>query len=447
MRVRRAVFLVTFLSISTFMLGGVWTFLFSSDASKEVYKNLQIFAKVYDIVKRNYVEEPKDESMVQGAIRGMLDSLDPHSVYLSKEEFSEMQADTRGQFGGLGIEIAKRNGMLTVISPIEDTPAFAAGIKSGDIIARIGDQSTEKLSVFDAVKLMRGKPGSPVEIWIRREGHDSLLPFKIKRAIISVKSVTFKEVEGFPVVKIKQFLERSADEMKKALRTASEKGPIQGLVLDLRNNPGGLLQQAVEIADTFLSSGLIVYTQGRDKVQVDKKFAVSKGTEPNYPIVVLINGGSASASEIVAGALQDQKRATIMGVQSFGKGSVQNVIPLEDGSGIKLTVALYYTPNGRTIQGLGIAPDVVVKELEDPGIMLREKDLPGHLVGRDEQVDEKKSDLTAEEEKDAKKLAAEKAAKKAQFDKLSPLEKEDFQLAKAIAFLKEKTKKAEPVKK
>lgn len=432
MKMKRAFTIVTGLSIVAFLLGGTWTYLLSSDGNRDVYRNLQLFSRVYDLVKRQYVEQPKDEVLVHGAVKGMLESLDPHSVYLTKEEFADMQQDTRGQFGGLGIEIAKRNDMLTVISPIEDTPAFAAGIKSGDVIVKIGDQTTEKMSVFDAVKLMRGKPGTPIEIAIRREGVDKLLDFKIKRAVINVKSVSWKMVDGFPVVKIKQFLEKSSDEMKKAIREAAKDKPFPGLVLDLRNNPGGLLQQAVEVADFFLNEGLIVYTQGRDKSQVDKKFASVPGTQPNYPIVVLINGGSASASEIVAGALQDQKRATVVGTQSFGKGSVQNVIPLEDGSGIKLTVALYYTPNGRTIQGLGITPDKVVEPLDEPVASIKERDLPGHLVGKEEH---RAKEVEQESSKNSKS--------KIDQSKLSSLEKEDYQLAKGIDVLKSLVAQAE----
>jgi carboxyl-terminal processing protease len=429
---KRGLFIIVTLSMVSFLFGGVWTYLLSEDATREAYKSMGLYTKVYDIVKKNYVEEPKDDVLVQGSIRGMLESLDPHSVYMSKEEFAEMQADTRGQFGGLGIEIAKKNGMLTVISPIEDTPAFLAGIKAGDIIAKIADQPTDKLSIFDAVKLMRGKPGSPIEIWIRREGVERLLNFKVKRAIISVKSVTSKMIDGYGVVKIKQFLEHSADEMQRAIKQLSKDASLKGLVLDLRNNPGGLLQQAVEVVDTFIEKGLIVYTQGRDKVQFDKKFAVTKGTEPNYPMVVLVNGGSASASEIVSGALQDHKRALIMGTQTFGKGSVQNVIPLEDGSGIKLTVALYYLPSGRTIQGLGIAPDKVVKTLDETDAMLKEKDLPGHLIGHDEKKDENPAAAKDEVKKE----------KKVDTTGLTALEKEDFQLAKAVDYLKEQTKTA-----
>jgi carboxyl-terminal processing protease len=430
-RIKRASLLVLSISFVAFLMGGVGTILLSKDRSRSLYKNLELFTKVFDIVKRNYVENPDNEVLIEGAVRGMLDSLDPHTVYLAKEEFQEMQADTRGRFGGLGIEIAKRNKMLTVISPIEDTPAFKAGIKSGDIIVKIEDKLTDKLSIFDAVKLMRGKPGTKVTIYVKRENVEDLITISIVRAIIKVKSVTAKEVDGFPVIKIKQFLEKSSKEMRKEIRKARKKAPIRGLVLDLRNNPGGLLQQAVEISDTFLKEGLIVYTKGRDDEKVDRKFAAAKNTETGYPVVVLINGGSASASEIVAGALQDQGRAYIMGTQSFGKGSVQNVIPLDNGAGLKLTVALYYTPKGRTIQGVGIAPDRVI-EIPDKDIaFLREKDLPGHIVGAQEKKDKKKADEKKAKDKKASKI------------KLTELEKEDYQLAKAIAYLKTKAQPAQ----
>lgn len=425
LRAKRAILLVVFSSMGAFFFGGVSTYLMSSDIAREAYRNLQLFTKVYEIVKKLYVEEPKDEALVRGAIRGMLDSLDPHSVYMTKEEFTEMQSDTRGQFGGLGIEISKRDGALTVISPIEGTPAYKAGIKSGDMIVTIEKQPTEKMSVIDAVKLMRGKPGDLVNIQVRRENVDRLIDFSIRRAIINVASVTSKEVEGFPVIKMKQFLERSGDDMRKALKKFSAEKPIKGLVLDLRNNPGGLLQQAVEVSDAFLKDGLIVSTRGRDPGQVDNKYAAGPGTEPDYPIVVLINGGSASASEIVAGALQDHKRAHILGTQSFGKGSVQNVIQLKDGGGIKLTVALYYTPSNRTIQGLGITPDEVVQQPDEPvDVRIREKDLPGHLVGKEEH----------KAEEVLKKETSDKGMPKSK--ELQGLEKEDFQLAKAIEYLK-----------
>jgi carboxyl-terminal processing protease len=424
MRLQKAFVLVIGLSLFSFFFGGTWTYLLSRDRDREVHRNLELFTNVYDLIRKKYVEEPKDDVLIQGAIKGMLDALDPHSVYMTREEFAEMQQDTRGQFGGLGIEISKKDGFLTVVSPIEDTPAFKAGIKSGDVIVKIEDTFTDKLSIMEAVKLMRGKPGTPIQISVKREGQDQLLPFTLKRAIINVKSVTSRKADGIPVVKVRQFLERSADEMKKAIREFEKDAPLNGLILDLRNNPGGLLQQAIEVSDYFLAEGLIVYTQGRDKTDVDKKFAAKDSSKPSYPLVVLINGGSASASEIVAGAFQDLGRATIVGTQSFGKGSVQNVIPLSDGSGIKLTTQLYYTPKGRTIQGLGITPDRIVEPLDPIENMVKEKDLPGHLVGQEEHK--------AEELAKAKKEKA-----KIDRSKLTELEKEDYQLAQAVKILRE----------
>lgn len=440
MRFRRALALVSLFSLAAFMCGGIWTFLLSTSVSADTQKELKPFTDVLDIVKRIYVHEPKDEELVSGAIKGMLEELDPHSVYLSKEEFQEMQADTRGQFGGLGIEISKKEGELIVVSPIEDTPAFRAGIKAGDVIFKIEDKFTDKMSIFDAVKLMRGAPGTKINVSIKRKDVPKLIEIDIERAIIQVKSVSFEKVDGFGVIKVKQFLEKSSAELKKALRALKKGGELKGLVLDLRNNPGGLLQQAVEVSDVFLDKGLIVYTMGRDKQQVDKKYAVSKGTEPNYPLVVLLNGGSASASEIVAGALKDHQRAHIMGIKSFGKGSVQNVIPLDNGGGLKLTVALYYTPSGRSIQGDGITPDKMVESLDgiDPGDYVRESDLPGHIVGENEKAKKKKAAEVAKKEKEKMKIDQ---------AKLTALEKKDFQLAKAIDYLKEQaSKKAEKKK-
>ncbi len=428
LRLKRSFLIVFSLSLFAFVSGGVFSLVFSQGGERD-FRSLQFFTRVYDLVKKQYVEEPQDDKLVEGAIRGMVSSLDAHSEFMTAEEFAELQSDTKGQFGGLGIEIIKRNGLLTIVSPIEDTPAYREGLKSGDIIVTIEGKPTDKMSTFDAIKLMRGEPGNAVRLGLRRQGVQQLIEKKITRAIIRIKSVTFKEQDGFGVIRIRQFAEKTAEDFRKALKELSSKKPIKGLVLDLRNNPGGLLQQAVEIADAFIEGGLIVYTQGRDKSQMDKKLAVARGTEPNYPVVVLINGGSASASEIVAGALQDQepKRGHVMGTQSFGKGSVQSVIPLDDGSGLKLTVALYYTPKGRTIQGVGITPDEIVEPLEEVGPSIREKDLPGHIVGQDEKLEEEKNIKTAKKKVDLKKLTA--------------LEKEDFQLAKAVAYLKSKVKK------
>lgn len=413
-----------------FLSGGGWTLLLSRDRSDSVYKNLEKFARVYDIVKKNYVKEPGDTELIDGSIRGMLEELDPHSVYLTKEDFGEMQADTRGEFGGLGIEIAKRDGVLTVVSPIEDTPAARAGLQSGDIIAKIEEKLTTKMSVIDAVRLMRGKPGTKINITVKRPNVEKLIPFTITRAVIQVQSVTHKVIENYGVIRVRQFLERSADELRAAIQKMKSEDNIRGLVIDLRNNPGGLLQQAIEISDLFLDEGLIVYTQGRERGRVSKSYASEKGTEPDYPVAVLVNGGSASASEIVAGALQDQKRGYVIGTRTFGKGSVQNVIPLEDGSGIKLTVALYYTPGGRQIQGAGIIPDEFVRAPNDPEELTRESDLPGHIVG-------------AEEEDFKKRVEAARRRQKQRNIKNLDTEIEDIQLAAAIAYLKEATKTAQ----
>jgi carboxyl-terminal processing protease len=350
------------------------------------YQELQIFTDVLTIVKRSYVEEVTIKDLVYGAIEGMLVSLDPHSGFMPPEIYKEMKVDTRGEFGGLGIEISLRDGVLTIVAPIEDTPASRAGLQSGDHILKIEDQYTKGMEIMEAVQLMRGAPGTPVSLTIMRSTFEKPQEFTLNREVIKVKSVKSKNLEdGFGYVRLTQFQERSAEDLSKALEKlrAENGGTLQGLILDLRNNPGGLLDQAVEVADRFLSQGLIVYTQGRDD-DAKMEFSASRlGTEPDYPIVVLINGGSASASEIVAGALQDHGRAVIMGIQSFGKGSVQTIIPLSDKSGLRLTTARYYTPNGSSIQARGIVPDVEVLQSEIKEVKefehFREKDLKHHF--------------------------------------------------------------------
>jgi carboxyl-terminal processing protease len=350
------------------------------------YQELQIFTDVLTIVKRSYVEEVTIKDLVYGAIEGMLVSLDPHSGFMPPEIYKEMKVDTRGEFGGLGIEISLRDGVLTIVAPIEDTPASRAGLQSGDHILKIEDQYTKGMEIMEAVQLMRGAPGTPVSLTIMRSTFEKPQEFTLNREVIKVKSVKSKTLEdGFGYVRLTQFQERSAEDLSKALEKlrAENGGTLQGLILDLRNNPGGLLDQAVEVADRFLSQGLIVYTQGRDE-DAKMEFSASRSdTEPDYPIVVLINGGSASASEIVAGALQDHGRAVIMGIQSFGKGSVQTIIPLSDKSGLRLTTARYYTPNGSSIQARGIVPDVEVLQSEIKEVKefehFREKDLKHHF--------------------------------------------------------------------
>ena len=350
------------------------------------YQELQIFTDVLTIVQRSYVEEVPIKDLVYGAIDGMLASLDPHSGFMSPEIYKEMKVDTRGEFGGLGIEISLRNSLLTIVSPIEDTPASRAGLQAGDHILKIEDQFTKDMKIMEAVHLMRGAVGTEITITVMRPSFEKPQAFTLKREIIKVKSVKAKTLEkGFGYVRLVQFQERTGSDLAKALDELRQENSenLQGLVLDLRNNPGGLLDQAIEVCDQFLADGLIVYTRGREADARMEFSAIRTGTEPDYPIVVLINGGSASASEIVAGALQDHDRAVIMGTQSFGKGSVQTIIPLSDDSGLRLTTAKYYTPNGTSIQARGIIPDIEVspieiKEVKDPS-HFREKDLKNHF--------------------------------------------------------------------
>lgn len=353
------------------------------------YKELEQFTDVLTIIQNSYVEEVPLEKLVEGAIEGMLAVLDPHSSYLSPEMFREMQIDTTGEFGGLGIEITLKEGVLTIVSPIEDTPADRIGLAAGDMIVKIGDRFTKDLSIMEAVKLMRGREGTNITITIMRDSFDKPREFTLTREIIKVKSVKSRMLDdGFGYIRLAQFQERSARDLKNALKRlhSESKDGLRGLVLDLRNNPGGLLEQAAEVADLFLRKGLIVYTEGRVEDSRMRFEAHGMGTEPDYPMVVLINGGSASASEIVAGALQDNRRAVVLGTQSFGKGSVQTVISLENEAGLRLTTARYYTPNGTSIQAKGITPDIIVrpmelKEVGDAGMLVREKDLENHMEG------------------------------------------------------------------
>ena len=330
---------------------------------REDYESLETFTNILAIVRKNYVDEVNTKELMTGAINGMLNSMDPHSGYLTPELYKELQMDTQGRFGGLGIEITVRNGVLTVVSPIEDTPAFRAGIKPGDQILKIDDEFTKDMNLMQAVKKMRGLKGSKLNLSIKREGIPDLLNFSIVRDTIRVQSVRSRALEeGYGYIRLAQFQERSDRDLQKALeKLSSEKGGIKGLVLDLRNNPGGLLTQAVRVADLFLDSGMIVYTEGRLESQKQKYFARKEGSWTEFPMVVLVNGGSASASEIVAGALQDHKRAVILGTKTFGKGSVQTILPLDDNSALRLTTARYFTPKGRSIQATGIVPDIVLE--------------------------------------------------------------------------------------
>jgi carboxyl-terminal processing protease len=356
-----------------------------------VYEKLKIFGDVLSAVQSSYVEEPDMDKLVEGAIKGMLQTLDPHSSYLTPDMLKQVEIETKGVFGGLGIEIGIKDGILTIIAPIEDTPAFRAGLQAGDRIMKIEDDFTKDMTVMDAVKRLRGEPGTSVKIWIAREGLAELAPFTITRDIIKIRSVKAKDLgEGIGYVRLLQFQQDTTAELEKALQSqVKEKGELRGLVLDLRNNPGGLLDQAVKVADTFIDSGLIVYTDGRIEAQKYKYTAHRKGTYGGFPIVILVNAGSASASEIVAGALQDHQRAVVLGTQTFGKGSVQTILPLEDGSALRLTTARYFTPKGRSIQAKGIEPDIVVRDGREPREghpgAIREKDIQHHLKGEGEE--------------------------------------------------------------
>jgi carboxyl-terminal processing protease len=360
----------------------------ASDEMQETYKNLEVFSDVLSIVQQNYVENIDTQAAIEGAIKGLLSSLDPHSSYLKPDDFKELQVETKGSFSGIGIEITTKDDMLTVVSPIEDTPAFKAGIQAGDRIIKIEGESTKDMSLVEAVKRLRGPKGSEVTISIHREGWTDLQEFTIIRDVIPIYSVRSNMLEtGYGYARITNFQRNTSQDLQDAVDKLLLENKLKGLVLDLRNNPGGLLDASVKVADLFLDEGIIVSTKGRLEDQNMEFSAHSGGPEYDFPIVVLINGGTASASEIVAGALQDHKRALILGTQSFGKGSVQTIIPMNDGAGLRLTTARYYTPNGISIQATGITPDVLVPAVEskeedtDKGPMrfLREKDLLHHL--------------------------------------------------------------------
>lgn len=355
-------------------------------------EELRMFAEVFGRIKSAYVEPVTDEQLLEDAIRGMVAGLDPHSSYLAPDDFGSLQESTSGRFGGLGIEVGMKDGFIHVISPIDDTPASLAGLQSGDLIIKIDDTPVQGMGLSEAVDLLRGEIGTSVRLSIMRDSADVPFEVEVERAAIKSSSVKSRLLaDGYGYVRISQFQANTGEELNSAIAKVSEAQPLKGLVVDLRNNPGGVLQAAVDVSDAFLNEGRIVYTEGRlERSELSFDAKADTAVPMDTPVIVLINGGSASASEIVAGALQDQKRAVILGTQSFGKGSVQTILPLSEDRGVKITTARYFTPSGRSIQAQGIVPDVVVErrsltDADTPEVdIVRERDLTGHLENGDE---------------------------------------------------------------
>ena len=346
-------------------------------SKSDLYEKIDLFGEVLENIKKDYVDDVDQAEMMDSAINGVLQSLDPYSAYMSPELFKEMQTDTRGEFGGLGIEIGMESGVVTVISPIDDTPAAKAGIKAGDYIVKIGNEQVQGKSLLEAVKLMRGPVGTSIDLTIRRKNVKKPLNFKIVRKIIEVQSVSSNPIgkkKNLGYIRLKSFNENSDKQFLKSVKEFEKNQKMKGYVLDLRNNPGGLLQQAINITDFFLEDGEIVSTKGK-KISETRKFFARKGDEiKGKPIIVLINNGSASASEIFAGALKDHKRAIILGENSYGKGSVQSIIPLRNGGGMRLTISKYYLPSGKSISEVGVTPDILVEEKGEDFLINSEKD-------------------------------------------------------------------------
>ncbi len=381
------------------------------EASKALVKTLPLeeirnFSDIFARVKSDYVEEVSDKQLLENAIRGMLSGLDPHSTYLDPEEYKELKIGTTGQFGGLGIQVGMQDGFVKVISPIDDTPAYRAGIKAGDLIIKLDTKSVKDMTLNEAVRVMRGKPGTTIELSVMREGRDEPIKFKLKRAIIKVRSVRSHMLEpGFAYIRVSTFQSKTARHLEKAIKKLLEENgkPLSGLILDLRNNPGGVLNAAADVSDLFIDEGKLVYTKGRIDDSHFEFNAKPGDILHKAPMVVLINAGSASASEIVAGALQDHKRAIIMGQKSFGKGSVQTIQELRNGGAVKFTTARYYTPQGRSIQAQGIDPDIILQDMTMTeqvvnGTQIKEADLSGHLENRATvQSDEEPEELSDDE--------------------------------------------------
>lgn len=447
------------------MAGAALTVNFSAIANKDAatalpIEELRAFTDVFARIKNDYVEPVEDKKLITEAINGMLTGLDPHSTYLDAEGFKDLQVGTQGEFGGLGIEVGMEDGYVKVVSPIEDTPAFKAGVKPGDLIIKLDDTPVKGMTLNDAVKRMRGKPGSKIKLTIARKGVDKPVILTLTRAVIKIRSVKFQSLEsGYGYVRVTQFQEHTGELLAEALNKLykDNKGPLKGLILDLRNDPGGLLNGAVAVTAAFVKpDSLVVYTEGRTEdakmrltasrenylrpMQLDYLKNLPEGVK-QVPMVVLVNSGSASASEIVAGALQDHKRAVVMGTRTFGKGSVQTILPIGNGTAIKLTTARYFTPNGRSIQAKGIEPDIVVEDpsmpSESEGLGIREADLDKHLSnpnGEDAPAVTKPS--TSIKAPSADKPSADKDIKPAPLEPGEVVSKNDYQMNQALNLLK-----------
>ena len=404
--------------------------------TSETYRQLDLFGDVFERVRADYVTEVGDEKLIEAAINGMLTSLDPHSSYMSPKSFKDMQVQTRGEFGGLGIEVTMENGYVKVVSPIDDTPAFRAGLKPGDYITHLDDQAVQGLTLAEAVEKMRGKVNSDIKITVRRAGRE---PFDvtITRAVIKIRSVRWRTEDDVGYVRVTSFSEQSDAGVIRAMKKIKEKlgSELKGVVLDLRNNPGGLLDQAIKISDAFLNQGEIVSTRSRRGGDAQRFNAKKGDLAEKLPIVVLINGGSASASEIVAGALQDHRRAVVLGTRSFGKGSVQTIIPLSGHGAIRLTTAHYYTPSGRSIQAKGIDPDIEVKQAKletvEPTRRRRESDLRGALENPNDNTNDRDKRPNTEEQPAADRPAGDKPAASSKPEK--PF---DYQLERALGLIR-----------
>ena len=396
MKISKYKFLIVALTL-VFLVNMLTYFKDSSNANASKtslpLNQLQSFSEVYLKIKQNYVQDISDKELFDNAIRGMLEGLDPHSTFLNEKDFKDLQIGTKGEFGGLGIEVTMENGFVKVITPIDDTPAYKAGIKAGDLIIEIDSKSVKGLSLNEAVDLMRGKIGNPILLTIAREGESGPIDIKIVRAKIKVKSVKYELIDkNYGYIRISSFQNKTGKNLYDAISNLNKKskGSIKGFVIDMRNNPGGVLGAAVDVSDAFIKGKKkLVFTKGKKAKAVYEYFSNDTDLTEGKPIVVLINGGSASASEIVAGALQDHKRAIIMGTQSFGKGSVQTILPITSKTAVKITTARYYTPDGRSIQAKGITPDIIVEDLQLNSLSntetIKESDLTGHLKNIDKE--------------------------------------------------------------